>query len=76
MKKWPVQDARTRLGEVVKLSRECPQEITVHGQTVAVVVSKEHYDRLVGTKPPLFEFLRSSPLQGVKLGLKRDRSVV
>ena len=74
MTKWQLQEAKARFSEVVKSSREGPQEITVHGRPAAVLVSKEAYDKLIGGKPGLVEFLRKSPLHGVTLNLERDRS--
>lgn len=77
MAKWQLQEAKARLSEVVKSSREeGPQEITVHGRPAAVVLSKTDYDRLVRPKPNLADFLRASPLRGVRLDLRRDKSLV
>jgi prevent-host-death family protein len=60
---------------VVKASQtDGPQEITVHGQLAAVVVSKTDYDRLTARKPSFLDFLRKSPLAGLDLRIERDRS--
>lgn len=75
MKQWQLQEAKARFSEVVKSSLEKgPQEITVHGKPAAVVVSKYDYDRLTGSKPSFLEFLRNSPLAGLKLVVRRDRT--
>jgi prevent-host-death family protein len=38
---WQMQEAKARLSELVKLAEsEGPQDITVHGKSVAVVVSR------------------------------------
>ena len=77
MSRWQLQDAKARLSELVRSSEtEGPQEITVHGRSAAVVVSKADYDRLHGPKPSLVDFLRNSPLVGVDLEIRRDRSHV
>jgi len=77
MGRWQLQDAKARLSEVVRSSEtEGPQEITVHGRSAAVVISKADFDKLQAAKPGLVEFLRSSPLAGVELEIKRDRSRV
>jgi prevent-host-death family protein len=55
--------------------RSGPQQITVRGRAVAVVLSTEAYERLRGRKQSLVAFLRASPLAGVELDLGRDRSV-
>jgi len=73
--KWQLQEAKARFSEVVKSSREeGPQEITVHGRPAAVLISKDDYDRLVRPKPNLVDFLKASPLRGIRLDLRRDKS--
>ncbi len=75
MKPWQLQHAKARLSELVKSSRaEGPQKITVRGKTEAVVLSVKEYERLKGRKPSFLDFLRGSPLAGVELDLRRDRS--
>lgn len=75
MRRWQLQEAKARLSEVVKSSqREGPQEISVRGESTAVVISKAEYDRLRKRKPSFVEFLRRSPLAGVKLHVERDRT--
>jgi prevent-host-death family protein len=71
-----MQEAKSRLATVVKdAEREGPQEITVHGQPVAVVLSRADYDRLAGTGESLVAFLRRSPLAGAEdLDFPRDTS--
>ena len=75
MRRWQLQEAKARLSELVKSSqREGPQEISVRGEAAVVVVSKEEYERLQRKRPSFLEFLRRSPLVGVKLRLERDRT--
>ena len=77
MPRWQLQDAKAKFSEVVRSSEEeGPQEITVHGKPAAVVISKADYDRLRGRKPSFIDFLRRSPLAGLELEIRRDRSVV
>lgn len=76
-RRWQLQEAKARLSEVVRASADAgPQEITVHGKTTAVLVSKEDYERLTKKKPSFVEFMRNSPLVGVDLKIQRDRSPV
>lgn len=76
MRSWQLQEAKARLSEVVKSSqRDGPQEISVRGEAVVVVLSKAEYDRLRRRRPSLLEFLRRSPLLGVDLELERNRSL-
>ena len=65
MKQWALQDAKARLGELVRLAaRHEPQEITRRGEPAVVVVSREEYDQLTRPKESLVDFLRRSPLYG------------
>ncbi len=77
MHTWQMQEAKSRLSEVVKdAEREGPQEITVHGRPVAVVLSRADYDRLAGTGESLVAFMRRSPLVGAEdLDFARDQSL-
>ncbi len=77
MNTWQMQEAKARLSEVVKLAEsEGPQDITVHGRSVAVVVSRATFERLSGSGQSLVEFMRQSPLHGLEeLDFERDRSV-
>jgi prevent-host-death family protein len=74
MRRWQLQEAKARLSEVVKSAREEPQEISVRGEAVVVVLAKVEYDRLVAPKPSFVELMRSSPLVGVRLDIERDPS--
>lgn len=78
MHSWQMQEAKSRLSEVVKdAASEGPQEITVHGKSVAVVLSRNDYDRLAGTGESLVAFMRRSPLAGADdIEFERDRSPV
>jgi prevent-host-death family protein len=73
---WQLQEAKARLSEVVRLcNREGPQMISVQGVEKAVLLSKVDYEKLIGKKPHLIDFLRTSPLVGVELDLQRDQSL-
>jgi len=77
MRHWQLQEAKAKLSEVIKdAERKGPQEITLHGKPVAVVLSREDYQRLTGTGESLVAFMRRSPLYGVEeVDLERDRSL-
>ena len=77
MGQWQLQEAKARLSELVRSSeKEGPQEITVHGRAAAVVLSKAEYERLQANKPSFVDFIRKSPLAGLELKVRRDRSPV
>jgi prevent-host-death family protein len=65
MQTWQIQTAKARFSELVKhAAQEGPQDITLHGRSVAVVVSRELFDRLSGNEQSLADFMRASPLAG------------
>jgi prevent-host-death family protein len=74
---WQMQEAKARLSEVVKCAEsEGPQNITLHGQSVAVVVSRAMFERLTGNDQSLVDFMRRSPLYGAEdIALDRDISL-
>jgi prevent-host-death family protein len=74
MKRYQLQEAKARLSQLVRDAADEPQQISVHGKPVAVVVSQERYESLTGLKPGFVEFLRRSPLVGVDLPIKRSKS--
>ncbi len=74
---WQMQEAKARLSEVVKRAEnEGPQDITLHGQSVAIVVSRSTFDRLSGSGRSLVEFMHQSPLYALEdVTIERDRSL-
>lgn len=65
MQSWQMQSAKARFSEVLKhATDEGPQEITVHGRPVAVLVSSALFGRLSGNGTSLVDFMRQSPLHG------------
>ncbi|MER9346559.1 type II toxin-antitoxin system Phd/YefM family antitoxin [Mesorhizobium sp. M0227] len=59
---WDLQNAKNKLSELVQQARENgPQTITVRGKPAVVVLAAEHYQRLVGAKHSLTEYLFSGP---------------
>lgn len=77
MRVWQMQEAQAHLSEVVKRTKsEGPPDITLHGQSVAVVLSRATYERLTGNSQSLVGFMQQSPLYGVEdIEFERDRSL-
>jgi len=73
---WQMQEAKARLSEVVKRAEEDgPQDITLHGRSVAVVVSRTMFENLTGNQRSLVEFMRESPLHDLdELEFERDKT--
>ncbi|CAM3787202.1 type II toxin-antitoxin system Phd/YefM family antitoxin [Polynucleobacter brandtiae] len=74
---WQIQEAKAQLSTVLRDAElEGPQEITNHGRSVAVLLSRSDYDRLTGANKSLVEFMQSSPLYGDEaLLIERDDSL-
>lgn len=76
MQSWQMQDAKARMSELVKRAQSQPQDITLHGKSVAVVVSREAFDRLSQANVSLVDFMQRSPLYGVDdIEFERDNSL-
>lgn len=77
MQTWQMQNAKARFSDVVRSAKsEGPQDITLHGKSVAVVLSRALYDRLSGNTKSLVQFMQSSPLYGMDdVVLERDKSI-
>ncbi len=75
MQTWQMQEAKARMSELVKRAQSQPQDITLHGKSVAVVMSREVFDRLSQAQLSLVDFMRCSPLYGVDdIEFERDHS--
>ncbi len=62
MATWPVQEAETRLIELIERARvEGPQVITSSGTESAVVLSVEEYRRILALKPDFKRHLLGGP---------------
>ena len=76
MQTWQMQTAKAQFSDVVRNAKSNgPQDITLHGKSVAVVISRELFDRLSGNTQSLLQFMQSSPLHGLDdLVFERDQS--
>jgi prevent-host-death family protein len=75
MQTWQLQEAKGKFSEVVKRAQsQGPQNITVHGEPVAVLISRRDYLKLIHPKPSLVELLRASPLVGSDLKISREQT--
>ena len=76
MRTWQIQEAKAQFSELVRdTEKSGPQEITWHGRSVAVVLSKADYERLSGAGRSLVEFMQGSPLfDRDDIDLSRDDS--
>lgn len=76
MQTWQLQEAKGKFSEVVKRAQsEGPQNITVHGESVAVLISRRDYLNLTRPKSSLVDLLRKSPLKGRGLDFAREQTL-
>ena len=74
MQTWQMPDAKGRLSDLVKPAEtDGPQDITLHGRSVAVVLSRAAFERLSGQHASLVDFMQASPLAGLDDELVFDR---
>jgi antitoxin Phd len=74
MHAWQLQEAKAHFSEVIKKAvEEGAQNITLRGRPVAVVISEKEYQKLKKPKLSFVEFMRKSPLVGVKIDLRRKQ---
>jgi len=72
---WQVQEAKTRLSEVIEeANSKGPQIITRHGSERAVLLSIADYRALTAHKPNLKEYLLGGPKVD-SFAVKRSRDV-
>lgn len=63
MQTWQMQDAKASMSELVRCAQNEPQDITMHGKSVAVVISRTTFDRLLEPRhASLADFMQRSPL--------------
>ncbi|MFI4918369.1 MAG: type II toxin-antitoxin system Phd/YefM family antitoxin [Legionellales bacterium] len=75
MQTWQLQQAKAHLSDLIKeASSGNPQEITLRGIPVVVVLSLNQYEQLIHPKPKLVDFLRPSPLMNMEIDVTRDTS--
>jgi prevent-host-death family protein len=75
MQAWPIQNAKSKLSELVKSSQQEPQVITHHGKAVAVVMSNKAFERFAHTDQSLVSFMQNSPFYGEDIEFERDKSL-
>jgi prevent-host-death family protein len=74
MANWQVQEAKTKLSEVIERARsEGPQTITKHGKARAIVLSIDDYEAMKRSRPNLIDYLKTGPFfDDVDLERSRD----
>ncbi len=71
---WQLQEAKAKFSRLIKDSANEPQIISRHGINESIVLSMVRYKKLIGQKRDVGIFFRKSPLAGLDLDIKRDKS--
>ncbi len=69
---WQLQEAKSRLSELIQSAQGSAQTITRHGRPVAVILSAEAYERLQPRRK-IVDVLRKCPDPGLLAERLRDR---
>ncbi|WP_269931999.1 type II toxin-antitoxin system Phd/YefM family antitoxin [Aminobacter sp. HY435] len=71
---WHLQDAKNNFSKLVQRARkEGPQTVTVRGEPAVVVLSAEQYEKLVGKRKTLAEYLLSGPVWDEEFAAEVER---
>ena len=77
MRSWQLQEARSRIADVLDAATAGePQRITRRGKRAVVVVSEEEWNRLAGEKPDFGAFLMSCPITPEDMPSRRPARVL
>jgi antitoxin Phd len=72
---WQLHEAKNKFSEVVdKAIKHGPQIITRRGVETVIVLSYAEYREVILNRKKLSDFFRESPLAGVDLDLRHDKS--
>ena len=71
---WHLQDAKNNFSKLVQRARtEGPQTVTVRGEPAVVVLSTEEYEKLVGKRKSIAEYLLSGPVWDEEFAAEVER---
>lgn len=72
-KVWQIQEAKARFSELVsEVEHGGHQTITKNGHAVAMIISKDEFEKMQTPKNTLLDFFREAPLPDVDLDLERN----
>lgn len=74
MVRWQLQEAKARFSELIRDCINEPQMVSKSGKDQAVVLSLAEYQKLIGNKEHLIDFLERAPFNGLELEIERDKS--
>lgn len=73
---WQLQEAKSKFSQLVESAiRDAPQIVTRHGNNAVVVLSFAEYSKITKPKVSLVNFLRTSPLAGIRIDTTRNKEL-
>ena len=74
MQIWKLHEAERAFSDLIHYAQQEPIMIMVDDEEVAVIISKDAFQKLSNPTLSLGAFLDQSPLKGLALPLERDNS--
>jgi prevent-host-death family protein len=74
-REWQLQEAKSKLSQLVREADMAPQTITLHGRPAAVVMRYDEYRKLTSPQRSLVEVLRTAPIGLTDVLVERDQDV-
>jgi prevent-host-death family protein len=73
---WQIQEAKAKFSQLVEDANvKGYQTITKQGQPVAVILSKEEFDKITESKTSLLVFFKAAPCQEIELNIRRSKDL-
>lgn len=73
---WQIQEAKAKFSRVIGEACEAGyQTITKKGVPIAIIISKNEFDRMAKPKQSLLNFFKSSPCPEVDLKIERSKDL-
>lgn len=73
---WQIQEAKARFSELIQdATQRGYQTITKNGQPIAVMISKEEFDKMNQPALSLLDFFRSAPCQEIEMHIQRSKDL-
>jgi prevent-host-death family protein len=75
-KVWQLQEAKARFSELInEVEHDGYHTITKNGRPVAMIISKDEFEKLRTPGNSLLDFFRESPLPDLELDMERDKDL-
>lgn len=73
MRAWQVQEAKTKLSDLIRSAKLNPQMITVRGHPEVIVISTKQYSKLNKSELSILDVMQKFPHKKMDLAGKRSK---